>query len=99
MRITALTWTEDGKIDLDQLYASACTMTPSIAEKMYERRIAAANKQSREQADRARRSSASLAPGAPGRGSAGSTTKPRGRTSVRESIEQALAESRGGSRI
>jgi hypothetical protein len=90
---------ERERVDLDRAYEVACSMTPAIAEKLYQRRVAAANKQARDQADKSRRAGISFGPTSPGRGSGSSSTKPtKGRT-VRESLLESIEQARTGSRI
>jgi len=85
---------KDGAVDLDGAYAVACRMDETINKEMYEAERAAERKAQTDVAQRARRAAASLSPTSPG-STAGSAAKPKTRgKSVRESLQDALAEAR-----
>jgi hypothetical protein len=91
----------EGHVDLQTAYDMACNLDDSIRESMFQERIANERRAAKEAADKARRASAGLRPGAPGGNNTfgSGANKQKQRQSVRESIEAAVAESRGGSRI
>jgi len=88
-----------GAVDLDRAYEVSCMMIPEVAAQIQQQKQTAANKLSRDQAERARRGAASLSPGAPGRNTGSSSNKPTKGKSVRETLLESIDQARGGSRI
>jgi hypothetical protein len=89
----------DGSISLDKAFEAACALDKDVAEQMIAQRIAADRKAASDAAARARRGAASLLPSSPGRNTGSSGNAKKQSRSVRESIESAIEEARGGLRI
>jgi hypothetical protein len=74
-------------------------MTPAVAEKQLQKRLAADRKAASDAAAKARRAGISSSPAAPGRNTGASSNAKPQKKSVRESLEDAIAATRTGPRV
>jgi hypothetical protein len=85
----------DGSISLDKAWDAACALDKDASEQMISQRIAADRQKAAEAAQRAKRAGSSFGPSSPGRNSGSSSNKSTKGKSVRETLLESIAASRG----